>query len=277
MPNTIDVEALAAEFSEEGFVRIPQAFSAGQACAMQDVIWGELERAHGIRRDAPETWTIERPVQLQAIKADPAFEALAAEPVLATIDHLLGAGNWKVPKQWGGFHLAFPQESDDKSTPEGVTAPQGAWHADFHYTYDPKPVFGLVVFCFLDDVESHGGGTIALRASHKLVENFVSHLPDVDRKNYAQTRKKLAATDTWLRELMDGGDRRNEQFASAEFCVGQNRIIDGIELELVEFTAKAGDVILMHPWLLHTAAANHASRPRMMRAKAIYREESANG
>jgi hypothetical protein len=47
--------------------------------------------------------------------------------------------------------------------------------------------------------------------------------------------------------------------------------VDGIPLQLLEKTASAGDVILMHPLLLHAPPTTHlGSRPRFLLNKDIY-------
>ena len=44
-------------FEADGFVRI-SAFSKDDASAMEDLVWGGLDRLHGIVRDDPATWTV---------------------------------------------------------------------------------------------------------------------------------------------------------------------------------------------------------------------------
>lgn len=39
---------------------------------------------------------------------------------------------------------------------------------------------------------------------------------------------------------------------------------DGIELRVAEITGRAGDVILAHPFMLHSPSSNHAGVPRFM-------------
>jgi hypothetical protein len=46
--------------------------------------------------------------------------------------------------------------------------------------------------------------------------------------------------------------------------MGKVEEADGIPLRVVENTAAAGDVILMHPLILHVAAPNSGSEPRFL-------------
>jgi hypothetical protein len=62
----------------------------------------------------------------------------------------------------------------------------------------------------------------------------------------------------------DPNPRRNAYFMDADHD------LDGIPVRVVELTGEPGDVVLAHPWLLHHAAPNTASYPRMMRGKNLH-------
>src|ERR1700758_5524189 len=94
-------------FRTYGWARIPAAFSAGDAAAMCDVIWGALARA-GIHRYDPATWTTPRPVNLQHLKAEPAFRAIGSDRTIQAIDEVLEGQPWQQPHDWGAFFLQFP-------------------------------------------------------------------------------------------------------------------------------------------------------------------------
>ncbi len=64
-------------FRVHGWMRVPEAFDSAEAAAMRDVVWHGLAEV-GVQRDAPETWTIERPVKLQKLKDHPAFNAVGS-------------------------------------------------------------------------------------------------------------------------------------------------------------------------------------------------------
>jgi ectoine hydroxylase-related dioxygenase (phytanoyl-CoA dioxygenase family) len=44
----------------------------------------------------------------------------------------------------------------------------------------------------------------------------------------------------------------------------EGAVLDGVSVRVVELTGAAGDVFLVHPWILHTAAPNCNPTPRMM-------------
>ncbi len=41
-------------------------------------------------------------------------------------------------------------------------------------------------------------------------------------------------------------------------------VVNGVEVQVVELTATAGDVILIHPLLLHTRPTNAGTQPRFL-------------
>jgi hypothetical protein len=46
--------------------------------------------------------------------------------------------------------------------------------------------------------------------------------------------------------------------------------IDGVAVRVVELTGTAGDLVVMHPWLMHNIAMNCSTRPRMMMSYTRY-------
>jgi hypothetical protein len=61
----------------------------------------------------------------------------------------------------------------------------------------------------------------------------------------------------YIRELHTAGD------AQSRIARFMNRVetVDGIPLQVVENTGAAGDVVLLHPLVLHVAAPNADTRP----------------
>ena len=73
-------------------------------------------------------------------------------------------------------------------------------------------------------------------------------------------RARLLQKQPYVHALHTSGDdgERIERFMrSAED-------VDGIPLRVVEATGDAGDVILVHPLVMHVAAPNNAAEPRFM-------------
>ena len=240
-------------FRTFGWIRIPAAFSARDAAAMCDVIWAALAKA-GIQRDDPSTWRTARPEHLQHVKADPAFCAIGSARTLQAVDEVLEGQPWRKPRDWGAFFLQFPmgREWDIPST---------GWHIDGDYTGRLAPACGVKVHAMLTDVGPRCGGVNILSGSHRLVHRWFSENPPAPGARGAQLRKSLER-HPYLRDLCAAG---NPEARIARF---HERIeeVDGIPLQVIEITASAGDVILMHSLLLHAAApaAHLGTEPRFL-------------
>lgn len=250
--------AALEHFRTFGWVRIRGAFSADAATAMCNVIWGALEKV-GIDRNDSSTWTQSRPVHLQHLKSDPAFRAVGSARTVSAIDEVLEGRPWQVPRDWGAFFLQFPTGGEWE-------VPSTGWHLDGDYTGRLLPPCGVLVHAMLTDVEPRGGGTNILNGSHRLVHQwFVQNAPPRGARG-AQLRKSLQR-HPYLRDLCTVGDSRARIVRFHE----RAEDIDGIPLQVIENTACAGDVILMHSLLLHAVPVAHAgAQPRFLLSQGIH-------
>ena len=240
-------------FRTYGWVRISAAFSAGDAAEMRDVIWAALAKV-GIRQDDPSTWTTPRPVNLQHLKAEPAFRAIGSARTIQAIHEVMEGQAWQKPRDWGAFFLQFPigREWDIPST---------GWHIDGDYTGRLLPPCGVKVHAMLNDVGPRCGGVNILSGSHRLVHRWFSANPARPGSRGAQFRKSLER-HPYLRDLYTPGNPK-ARIARFHECVEE---VDGIPLQVIENTASAGDVILMHALLLHAGApaAHLGTQPRFL-------------
>jgi hypothetical protein len=249
------------QFDEWGYVRVTGAFGDDDAAAMRDVVWRALERS-GIMRDDPKTWVNEAPSHLQSLKGVEAFKAIGTERTLCAIDDIIGAGRWKPPADWGAYFLLFP-------TRWPWTVPWKAWHLDHDYTAPVSPVDGLKVHSMFGDVAPRAGGMTIVAGSHHLVaRHFADHPPRPGAKA-AQVRKQLMRSSDYLRVLgTEPGDGDHD--ARIARFVDTVEVVDGARLQVVEMTATAGDVILIHPLVLHTRPTNAGTHPRFLLNKDLY-------
>ena len=44
----------------------------------------------------------------------------------------------------------------------------------------------------------------------------------------------------------------------------REEVVDGVPLQVIENTGEAGDIILLHPLVLHVAAPNNSAAPRFL-------------
>ncbi len=237
-------------FRVHGWMRVPNAFSADEAAAMRDVVWHALENV-GIERDDPSTWTKERAEHLQQLKGDPVFRAVGSKRVLDLIDVLLESQSYVLPKNWGALFIAFPTDRDWE-------IPRSGWHCDAYYMSGLSPPAGLKILALFGNVEPRCGGTQLLSGSHRLVHKWFEQHPLPGARG-SEMRKSLRQ-HPYIRDLHN---ESNPEKRMARFA---DRVeeVDGIPLRVIENTGAAGDVILLHPLVLHVAAPNTGNVPRFL-------------
>jgi hypothetical protein len=78
-------------------------------------------------------------------------------------------------------------------------------------------------------------------------------------------RQRLLERVPWLRELLSlrPGEDRVARFLERVDDVG------GAALRVAELTGEPGDVVAMHPWLLHSTSPNCGDRPRLVVSERI--------
>ena len=47
-------------------------------------------------------------------------------------------------------------------------------------------------------------------------------------------------------------------------------MIDGVTMQVEELCGTQGDIIIAHPWILHTRAPHAGQRPRFMLSKDVF-------
>lgn len=249
---------IAKHFHAHGWARVGGAFSADDAAAMRAAVWRALGET-GIVGDDPGTWRKERPDRLQHLKATPVFGAVGSAQTVSAIDQVLAGQPWRRPSDWGAFFILFP-------TTRRWNVPCDGWHIDADYAGPLAPPKGVKIHAMFGDVMPRAGGMTILSGSHRLVHRwFVEHPPRPGARG-AELRRSVLRYP-YLRDLCTPGD------ASARIQRFHDRVeeVDGIPLRVLENTATAGDVFLMHPLLLHAPPTTHlGSAPRFLLNKDIY-------
>jgi ectoine hydroxylase-related dioxygenase (phytanoyl-CoA dioxygenase family) len=207
----------------------------------------------------PSTWTKTRPEHLQHLKRDPVFQAIGSDRTLNAIRYVLEGQPLPMPKDWGAFFLHLP-------TGGTWDVPRTGWHLDGNYAGRLAPPCGILIHAMLTDVAPHCGGTNIISGSHRLVHRWFLDHPPAHGARSAQLRKSLHR-HPYLRDLCTAGEPAAR---IARFC-DRIETIDGIPLQVVENTATAGDVILMHSLLLHAVPAAHTgTQPRFLLSTAMH-------
>jgi hypothetical protein len=238
-------------FAVHGWMRVRAAFTADEAAAMRAVVWRALGAA-GIDEHAPSTWTTERPAHLQQTKSDPAFRAVGSGRLIEAIDVLLNGQAYEKPSHWGSPFLAFPSR-------QPWSVPSSGWHADARYLSALSPPDGIRIHALFGDVAPRAGGSLIVSGSHRLLHQYFKDRPQAHGARGADYRRLLLG-HPYLRDLHAEGD------PEARVARFMERVEehDGIPLQVIENAGAAGDVMLLHPLLLHVATSNNGDAPRFL-------------
>ncbi len=251
-------------FHAHGWLRVRQAFSPDEAARMRDVLWAGLADA-GIRRDDPSTWTVERPGGLQKLKSHPAFAAVGSQRLLERVDAILQTRDYDQPRHWGALFVAFPSR-------DPFCVPASGWHVDANYRSQLSPPKGVQIHALFGDVLPRSGATQVLSGSHRLIHRWFQENPAPARARSLDMRKRLLG-HPYLRDLHTPGDTE----ARIARFMDRAEEVDGIPLQVIENTGAAGDVMLLHPLLMHVAAPNAGAAPRLLLSGGITTDMSGWG
>ena len=142
------------QFIELGYVKLPQAFKAEQALAVQSFLWDKLAE-RGTKKDDPATWT--KPiVHIKEVYNSPIFQACETDRLNAAIEDLVGPGRQQrqtEPANWGWWPINFSVGAE-----QAWDVPSEGWHWDgmhFRHKVD-APEQGLLLLCVFSEVAAPG-------------------------------------------------------------------------------------------------------------------------
>jgi ectoine hydroxylase-related dioxygenase (phytanoyl-CoA dioxygenase family) len=254
--------AQRSEFDRLGVTRLAAAIAANDVAHMRERLWDTLDKEHGIRSGAPETWTVYQPSGFQSLVRSGAFAPMAGSAVCEALDDLLGPHAWQRPRHWGQPLVTFPRRDRQ------WYIPHIQWHLDLPAPIQDLTLPGIRIFAFLDAVQPHGGGTLVATGSHRALMALAEEGGSSRPRRSADMRKALMRAEPWFRALcsQDAGVDRVARFMS-DGCTFR-----GTRMQVIELTGEPGDVILMDLRLFHASGPNCGPAPRLMLAQAIYRE-----
>lgn len=180
------------------------------------------------------------------------------------LDDLLGVGGWDPPAHWGEFLITFPNASS-------WSLPHTGWHQDWTFATPCEPVRFFKAFMYLNDVATGGGGTLVVRGSHRLAGRFGTGRALDEAGEPVKGSELLYQECSWLRDLASPGHERTRYRRFVEEVTD----LDGVGLQVVELTGEPGDIVIIHPWLIHAIAPNAAASPRFVRAPVFGRATPA--
>lgn len=205
-----------AHFLEKGYLIVRDAIPPERVGEWQDLAWSRL----GYDRNDPATWAEPR-VHLapaRVVRVD-AFAPRAFEALCEAVG---GRDRVQEPLFWGDVFVCNFSEGAGEPYREPSAACPG-WHKDgyFFQHFLDSPEQGLLVIPCWTDVLSRGGGTFVATDSPAVVARYLAAHPEGVK----------AAGDTF------------------GALVSECRHFE-------ELTANAGDLVILHPFMLHAVSQN---------------------
>lgn len=241
-----------SEFGQQGLVRLPQTVPAATALAMRDRLWAFLAVRHGRRHDDPATWkALDGRARFNLLIRTGAFDELG-DHLAGPVTGLLGPGAWSPPAHWGHPLVTFPDPGREWAIPAA------GWHVDSH-RWSAGEIPGLVAFTFLDEVLPRGGGTLVMPGSHRITWQLCQQAGGFMRTG--DMKSVLAAEHAWFADLWRGPVTDTGRLRR---YLDDGTVVDGTHVRVAELCGQPGDVVLMNQRVLHVAAPNALTTPRMM-------------
>lgn len=217
-------ETQAQHFIDRGFVVLTECFPRDLAAEWRTYAFQRL----GFDPDDPATWTVDR-VHLPRMK-QVLIREFAPKAWGAMCD--LVGGEDRVASRdatWGdSFIINFKVGADETWIPPGPD--MNGWHkdGDFFRHFLNSPEQGLLTIVVWSDIDPMGGGTFIACDSVRHIAHLLAEHPEglLPSTGFGQV---------------------------AQHCT-----------DFVEITGRAGDVVVMHPFMVHSHSYNPSGRPRFI-------------
>lgn len=193
----------------------------------------------GVNSDDPPPWT-NRMIMLKKVLKQHPFPQIHTRRYIGAIDDLCGSGRWNATRGVGHWPILLPGFASPPWRP-----PKGGWHIDYNLDRCRinSPELGLVSIELFTDIEPGGGGTAVRVGSHRYTARILAEAEPDGLTERELSLRASAATE---------------------------------HLSVVEVTGYAGDIILMHPFTVHTASPNTRDLVRIAAIKLIRLYEPMN-
>jgi hypothetical protein len=210
-----------ADFNNYGYIYLNNVFTKEIAKECRDIIWDHLGKT-GIMMDDPQTWPRRQSIGEIFSAAEGPWCQVINGQLVNVIDEVLGVGRWE-SFGCGWWTISFP--GTHTGWDDDCWGRDGSWHIDGSgYTrYLCSKEVGAVPLMLFSDIKQNQGGTLLACGSHKLI---------IDA---------LHSADAY-------GLSNHEIKAIIEENINQ--------FEIQEITGDAGDIVLMHPFLVHARSKN---------------------
>ncbi|KAJ3513556.1 hypothetical protein NLJ89_g2877 [Agrocybe chaxingu] len=235
-------------FLEFGYIVIKKAFTKQKAEEWTKDLWVRLN----LDPNDKSTWNQER-IHMPSLRREKV--ATFAPTAWAAIKDLLGGEERinEAASTWGdSFIVNLGTDHWEKATEKPAPQDLDNWHVDgdffvqVHYLDSPEQA--LLVIPIYSDIKPSGGGTMISPDGIDLIANYLAAHPEgvvptglsfTPSTNKYEKQEDDSGYWSHLKEI-----KRCKQF--------------------VEMTGEPGDVVLMHPLMLHSASKNYLRIPRVI-------------
>lgn len=234
-----------AEFREKGIVAVRSGLSQGLCRTIRESVLAELDRLKlRINGKFASSRLEHLPVFQQSgalgqkVRTGPELDVLFPNELVSALASLAGRP-LKPSQPRPQLLLSFPHK-------QAWSLDNLNWHLDLAL---PKrdQIPGVQAFALLDDLAPRGGATLALAGSHRLPYASAD----------SATAVSLLREHPVLQGLFGGAPHPPEQLL-------RPYPVEGVEVQVVEMTGRAGDLFLMDLRILHSPSVNAQKRMRMM-------------
>ena len=249
------------ELATRGLTYVRGAISRDQAAAIEDRMWAFLRSAASIATTARRGHRVDCNRHCRACARQTYSRRLPTNALTSIVDQLLGAGAWTQPGNGGQALVSFPQ-------PGPWEIPHKVWHFDLPARGPIDRLCAVRVFGYAATVEPRGGATLLVEGSHELVRRMIAASATGNAGQSADVRRRLVRRAEWFKALCSAGGER------IQHLMIDGDEVDGVPVRVIEATGAAGDVCVMHPWMLHNIAMNCADQPRLMMTQTYLRDDN---
>jgi hypothetical protein len=224
------------QFVNNGFVQLSDCFDRDFARRWTDEAFVRL----GYDPDNPATW--EKPIVHMPDESRVLVKEFAPKAYDAICQLLGGEDRIRENITWAnGFIANFSLGADRPWTPPSPEA--GGWHkdGDFFYHFLDSPEQGLLLILIWKDIAPRGGGTFFAPDSIKPVAEYLL----TDRTGIHPFENRFGSLITKCSDFREAAGR-------------------------------AGDVIFMHPYMLHASSQNHSGIARFITNPPVALREPMN-
>jgi hypothetical protein len=217
-------ESEVEQFIRSGYVVVKDCFDPESAQPWIDRAWVRF----GYDRDKPTQWT-EKRIHLSTLDSVDARD-FAPKAWAAAVQLLGGEDRIELPWQWNDGFIANLGVGDDRPWLP-PSAEVSGWHkdGDFFRHFLDSPEQGLLTIVLWTDMHHRGGGTFIAADSVPVIARHLAEHPE-----------GVLSTDF-------------DFLALTRQCTN-----------FIELTGDAGDVVLMHPYLLHATSQNVIKHGRLI-------------